>query len=825
MAKNTVTRTFPVIGMSCAACVARVDKTLKGCDGVCKASVNFATNTATVEYDPAQCSPQQMRKAVQDAGYDLATDSTVKQPDEEENIRSLRRRTIWAMALSLPVAVIGMFFMDMPYADIIMCVLSTPVVFWLGRGFFVSAWKQLRHGSANMDTLVANSTGVAYLFSVFNMLFPEVWLERGIEPHVYFEASSVIIAFILLGRLLEARAKGRTSDAIKKLMGLQPRTVTVVRNGIQVEIPVEQVGCGDTVAVRPGERVAVDGAVSSGSSFVDESMLSGEPVPVLKERGARVFAGTINQKGSFRFTAEKVGADTMLAGIIRLVQEAQGSKAPVQKLVDRIAAVFVPVIMGVAVLSLVMWILLGGENGVTHGILALVTVLVIACPCALGLATPTAIMVGIGQGAENGILIKDAESLEAAVKADVIVLDKTGTLTEGRPVVTDMVWNVAGEEPHDIFFSLESMSEHPLAEAVAASLDGCRSVEVTAFESVTGKGVKGLSGGVEYMAGNAAMLADNGIVPDDASADVAASLAGEGKTVIYFAGAGRVLAVAAITDRLKDTSAAAVARLKALGLQVYMLTGDSEQPAKAAAKAAGIDHCRWGMLPHMKAGFVSGLQQQGHRVAMVGDGINDSAALAQADLSIAMGRGSDIAMDVAGMTIISSDLGKIPEAVRLSKLTLRTVHQNLFWAFVYNMIGVPVAAGVLYPVCGFLLNPMIAGMAMAMSSVSVVSNSLRLRRCVLAEKDTPHHPAPEQQQDNETTNNTSVMKKEYNVEGMMCNNCRMHVEKALNRLDGVSATVTLKPAVAVIEFTGREYSVEELQAALSEAGDYRISEK
>lgn len=825
MAKNTVTRTFPVLGMSCAACVARVDKTLNGCNGVCRASVNFATNTATVEYDPAECSPQQMRKAVQDAGYDLATDSTVQQPDEEGKIRSLRRRTIWAMALSLPVAVIGMFFMDMPYADIIMCLLSTPVVFWLGRGFFVSAWKQLRHGSANMDTLVANSTGVAYLFSVFNMLFPEVWLERGIEPHVYFEASSVIIAFILLGRLLEERAKGSTSEAIKKLMGLQPRTVTVVRNGIQVVVPVEQVGCGDTVAVRPGEKIAVDGVVSAGSSFVDESMLSGEPVPVLKERGAKVFAGTINQKGSFRFTAEKVGADTMLAGIIRLVQEAQGSKAPVQKLVDKIAAVFVPVIMGVAVLSLVMWLLLGGEDGVTHGILALVTVLVIACPCALGLATPTAIMVGIGKGAENGILIKDAESLEAAVKADVIVLDKTGTLTEGRPVVTDMVWNVAGEEPRDIFFSLESMSEHPLAEAVAASLDGCRNVEITAFESVTGKGVKGFSGGVAYMAGNAAMLADNGIVPDDASAAAAASLAGEGKTVIYFAGAGRVLAVAAITDRLKDTSAAAVERLKALGLQVYMLTGDSEQPAKAAAKAAGIDHCKWGMLPHMKADFVRGLQQQGHHVAMVGDGINDSAALAQADLSIAMGRGSDIAMDVARMTIISSDLGKIPEAVRLSKLTLRTVRQNLFWAFVYNMIGVPVAAGVLYPVCGFLLNPMIAGMAMAMSSVSVVSNSLRLRRCVLSEKEAPHHPAPEQQQDNETTNNISVMKKEYNVEGMMCNNCRMHVEKALNRLDGVSATVTLKPAVAVIEFTGREYTVEELQAALSEMGDYRITEK
>ena len=444
--KNTVQETFPVLGMSCASCAARVDKTLNHQPGVSKAAVNYASGAATVEYDPAQCSPEALQQAVQAAGYDLLIkkdENTLEEAEQahEQRYRDLKFRTTWAIVLSVPIVIIGMFLMNMPYANLIMWALSTPVVFWLGRGFFVSAWKQLKHGSANMDTLVANSTGIAYLFSLFNMLFPDFWLSRGIHPHVYFEAASVIIAFILLGRLLEERAKGNTSTAIKKLMGLQPKTVTIVTaDGEQKVIPIEAIRPQDILLVKPGERIAVDGTVTDGDSYVDESMLSGEPVAVAKHEGTKVFAGTINQKGSFRFRAEKVGTDTLLAKIIHMVQDAQGSKAPVQQLVDKIAGIFVPVIIGIALLSFIAWMVLDGENGFTHGLLALVTVLIIACPCALGLATPTAIMVGIGKGAEQGILIKDAESLEIAKKIDAVVLDKTGTVTEGKPVVSQLTW-------------------------------------------------------------------------------------------------------------------------------------------------------------------------------------------------------------------------------------------------------------------------------------------------------------------------------------------------------------------------------------------------
>ena len=469
--KDIVQETFPVLGMSCASCSARVEKTLNHQPGVRKAVVNYASAMATVEYDLQNCSPETLQQAVQAAGYDLLIKQDENMPDEVEQAhdkkyRALKFRTTWAIALSVPVMLIGMFFMDMPYANPVMWLLSTPIVFWLGRGFFASAWKQLKHGSANMDTLVANSTGIAYLFSLFNMLFPEFWLERGIHPHVYFEAASVIITFILLGRLLEEKAKGNTSSAIRKLMGLQPKTVTVITGSSSERIvPIEQIRPGDIILVKPGERIAVDGIVTEGSSYVDESMLSGEPVAVAKQKDAKVFAGTINQKGSFRFSAEKVGTDTLLAKIIHMVQDAQGSKAPVQQLVDRIAAIFVPVIIGIAVLSFVAWILLDGQNGFTHGLLALVTVLIIACPCALGLATPTAIMVGIGKGAERGILIKDAESLEIAKKIDTVVLDKTGTVTEGKPVVGDWIQAAQAADTEDIFYSLEKLSEHPLAEA------------------------------------------------------------------------------------------------------------------------------------------------------------------------------------------------------------------------------------------------------------------------------------------------------------------------------------------------------------------------
>lgn len=729
-------QTFPVLGMSCAACAARVNKTLSRQEGVCSANVNLATAIATVEYDPSLCSPEMMKQAVQNAGFDLLIDTAKEAEKEAEDThaahyRQLKFRTIWAIILSLPVAIIGMFFMDMPYANYIMWILSTPVVFWLGSGFYVNAWKLLKHRSANMDTLVANSTGIAYLFSLFNLFFPDFWLSRGVTPHVYFEAASVIIAFILLGRTLEERAKGNTSAAIRKLMGLQPRTVIIDDGTGEREVSIEQIVPGNMIVVKPGERIAVDGTVTEGSSFIDESMLSGEPIPVCKSAGAKVYAGTINQKGSFRFRAEKVGADTMLSHIIHLVQEAQGSKAPVQQLVDKIAAVFVPAIMTIAVLTFIAWIVLA-ENGFTHGLLAAVTVLIIACPCALGLATPTAIMVGIGKGAENGILIKDAESLEMAKKIDTIVLDKTGTITEGKPVVTDIVWETENADIQRIFLELEKHSEHPLATAVVQALsqanaDNGGDCLLTGFESITGKGVKASWNGKTYYAGNRRMLAEKGITISPVLSEKAEAFAQEAKTVIWFADEQQALATYAIADRIKETSKKAIAELQQRGISVVMLTGDNEQTARRIAAEAGIAEFRAEVLPQQKSEYIKQLQAEGKHVAMVGDGINDSAALAQADLSIAMGQGSDIAMDVAKMTIISSDLTKISEAIRLSTLTVRTIRENLFWAFIYNLTGIPVAAGVLYPFTGFLLNPMIAGAAMAFSSVSVVTNSLRLR--------------------------------------------------------------------------------------------------
>ncbi len=828
MNQNNRQETFPILGMSCAACAARVDKTLNKQPGVCQASVNYAAATALVEYDPAQTSPEALQHAVQEAGYDLIISHDEHTEDEVEEAhvkkyKSLKQRTTWAILLAIPIAVIGMGFMDRVWAGWATWALSTPVVFVLGRSFFGNAWKQLRHGSANMDTLVASSTGVAYLFSVFNLFFPDFWLSRGITPHVYFESSSVIIAFILLGRLLEERAKGNTSQAIKKLMGLQPKTVTLVVNEELKEVPITQVGPGDIIQVKPGERIAVDGVVTDGSSYVDESMLSGEPVPVAKRKDAKVYAGTINQKGSFRFRADKVGTDTLLAKIIHLVQDAQGSKAPVQKLVDRVAAVFVPVIMGIALLSFILWMVLDPSDGFTHGLLALVTVLIIACPCALGLATPTAIMVGIGKGAERGILIKDAESLETAKKVNAVVLDKTGTVTEGHPAVQHILWTDGEARQYaPVLLDLEKKSEHPLAEAILLNEELRMKDEewsVDNFESLTGQGVKGTYKGVAYYAGNRRLMEGKRISPT--LQEAASAWEAEAQTVIWFANETEALAVIAIADRIKASSVEAIRTLQAEDIEVHLLTGDNEATAQAIARQAGIAKYKAGVLPQDKAAYIRQLQQAGKVVAMVGDGINDSAALAQADLSIAMGSGSDIAMDVAKMTLISSDLRKIPEALRLSRLTVRTIRQNLFWAFIYNTIGVPIAAGVLYPVCGFLLNPMIGGAAMAFSSVSVVTNSLRLRRKKLSDNEELRMKNEEFTDKEEE----KTMEKQFKVSGMMCQHCRMHVEKALNKLEGVSATVTLDPPVATVKFTGKEYSLEELQRQVTEeAGEYGLSE-
>lgn len=731
--QNIKNGTFPVLGMTCASCAGSAESIVKHEPGVVNASVNFATGNLTVEYLPNMTDAFKLQKAVRGVGYDLLVEDESKQQETLEAIhaqkyQTLKNKTIWAILLSLPVVVIGMLFMNIPYANEIMWVFSTPVVLWLGRDFFINAWKQAKHRSANMDTLVALSTGIAYVFSVFNMLFASFWEQRGLEAHVYFEAAAVIIAFILLGKLLEEKAKGNTSSAIKKLMGLQPKTVIVIEvDGTEIQKAIEDVNAGDTILVKPGEKIAVDGMVISGSSYVDESLLSGEPVPVLKNENEKVFAGTINQKGSFQFRAVKVGKETMLAQIIKMVQDAQGSKAPVQKLVDKIAGIFVPVVMGIAILTFILWLILGGDNGVVHGLLAAVTVLVIACPCALGLATPTAIMVGVGKGAENGILIKDAESLELAKQVNAIVLDKTGTITEGKPQVTDIKWLNNDDITQAILLSIEKQSEHPLAEAVVKHLDGVTTTSISMFDSITGKGAKAEYNKETYYVGNRKLLAENNITVSEALQQQANEWGKQSKTVIWFSDSKQALSVLAISDKIKGTSVQAIKEMQDMGIELYMLTGDNEATAKAIAEQTGIQHYKAEVLPQHKADFIKELQQQGKTVAMVGDGINDSTALATADVSIAMGKGSDIAMDVAKMTIISSDLTKIPQAIRLSKQTVATIKQNLFWAFIYNLIGIPIAAGILYPINGFLLNPMIAGAAMALSSVSVVSNSLRLK--------------------------------------------------------------------------------------------------
>lgn len=721
------------MNMSCASCAVRTEKIVQSVEGVVSSSVNFATGSLTVEYNPDITNPPALKKSVQDGGYDLLIENKGSKAEDlelitEKRYQLLKNKVILAIILSLPVVLIGMFFMNIPYANELMWLFTTPVVLWLGKDFFVNAWKQAKHRSANMDTLVALSTGIAYLFSVFNMLYPEFWLQRGLEAHVYFEAAAVIITFILLGRLLEEKAKGNTSSAIKKLMGLQPMTVTLIDStGAEMIVAIETLKPGDTILVKPGEKIAVDGILNTGSSYVDESMLSGEAIPVLKEKGDKVFAGTINQKGSFRFRALKVGKDTALARIIKAVQDAQGSKAPVQKLVDKIASVFVPIVIVISILTFVLWLMLDGDNGLTHGLLSAITVLVIACPCALGLATPTAIMVGVGKAAESGILIKDAESLELGKKANAVVLDKTGTITEGRPIVSEIFWDKEDDSEKQVLLSIEKQSEHPLADAVVKHLEGEGTLELSSFSSITGKGAKALYNNETYFVGNLRLMEENGILIPKELSQKAEIWSSEMQTVIYFANSSKALAALAISDKIKDSSAAAIKEMQEMGLELYMLTGDNKATAAAVAKKAGITNYKAELLPQDKADFIKDLQNKGRIVAMVGDGINDSTALATADVSIAMRTGSDIAMDVAKMTIISSDLTKIPQAIRLSKSTVRTIKQNLFWAFIYNLIGIPIAAGILYPLNGFLLNPMIAGAAMALSSLSVVSNSLRLK--------------------------------------------------------------------------------------------------
>jgi Cu2+-exporting ATPase len=735
--KIPILKTYPVTGLHCASCASRTESFVRSLPGIKSASVNYADTSIRVEFSPEEISPSEMKKAVQSIGYDIIIDEANSQEMKEEArysyFKQIRINTIGSASFSIPLVIIAMVFMNIPYANYIMMALATPVVFWFGRQFPAGAWKQLKHRTSNMDTLVALSTGIAYIYSASVTFFPGLLHKAGMHGNVYFEASAVIITFILLGKLLEERAKSNTSSALKKLIGLQPKTVILIAgDGGQKEVPVSNVMPGDILLVKPGTKIPVDGTIISGGSFVDESMISGEPIPAEKTVQSNVYAGTINQKGSFHFRADKVGGDTVLAQIIKMVREAQGSKAPIQHLVDKVAGIFVPVVISLALLSGVIWLISGVENAFTHSLLAIVTVLIIACPCALGLATPTAIMVAIGKGADNGILIKDAESLEIAHKVNAVVLDKTGTITMGEPTVEAIRWKKDSdvETNGKILLGIQRNSEHPLADPVVRYLENSGikgDLSVSHAESITGKGIKATIENKSYYVGNRKMMDDNNVQIDPDLLSFAESLQNEAMTVFFFSDSNNTLSVIAVSDKIKDSSVQAIRQLHSMGIEVHMLTGDNEQTAAKIAKEAGIDSYRSEALPQTKHDFIRELQKRGRIVAMAGDGINDSQALAQADVSIAMGKGSDIAMDVAKMTIISSDLSKIAGAIRLSQQTTRTIKQNLFWAFIYNVIGIPVAAGALFPLFGFLLNPMIAGAAMALSSVSVVSNSLRLR--------------------------------------------------------------------------------------------------
>ena len=723
-------KVYPVMGMHCAACANNVEKIVKKQEGVEDASVNLAAAVLTVDFNSDVVSPEQLKDAVMKIGFDLIIDEDNSMEEQEEAEHSyyeqLQRKTVVAWIFALPVAFMGMFFMDFPGINWWMLVLSLPVLFYSGHAFYVNAWKQAKHFTSNMDTLVALSTSIAFLFSLFNTLYPRFWYEQGLEPHVYYEAATVIIAFVLVGKLMEEKAKGKTSMAIRKLMGLQPKTARILRDGKEEDILISELKKGDKVSVRPGERVPVDGLIVEGDTFIDESMISGEPIPVEKKLNDKVLAGTINQNGAFVMSAEKVGRETVLAQIIRMVQEAQGSKAPVQRIVDKVTAVFVPTVLAIAILTFIVWMIVGGVDDFSYAMLSAVSVLVIACPCALGLATPTALMVGIGKGAEAHILIKDAVALEQMRKVDTVVLDKTGTVTEGRPTVTGWLHDAGWVNEHKgILYAAELKSEHPLALAIVEELKKDGNI-IDSFESRTGRGIVVTRGGKTYWAGSHRLLNDFGAKVSDLLKSMVEEYERSGKSLVYFGEESTLLAVIVISDKVKPTSIQAVKQMQAEGKYVVLLTGDGHLTAQNVAGEINANRFIAEALPDDKENVIKELQREGRVVAMVGDGINDSQALARADVSIAMGKGTDIAMDVAMVTLMTSDLLLLPKAFKLSRKTVRLIHQNLFWAFIYNLIGIPIAAGILFPMYGILLNPMIASAAMACSSVSVVLNSLSL---------------------------------------------------------------------------------------------------
>jgi len=734
--------TVAVGGMNCAACVRRVEGVFKSVPGVREVSVNLATGRAALVHDATGAAVPELKKALEDSGYEflgvvgeLAEDPT--EAIRRKDLAELKLKLIVGFVLSILIHVLSMphlfpFVMAIPENYVLpsLFVMTTPVVFWVGSRFLMGAWKAARQRTSDMNTLVAVGALSAYLYSAMVMLFPGFFASAGVAAHAYFDGAAMIVTLILLGRYLEARAKGKTTEAIKRLVGLRPKTARVVRDGEEIDIPIELVDKGDLIVVRPGEKIATDGVLVSGVSAVDESMLTGESLPVGKEAGSEVFGATINKTGTFTFQATKVGAETALAQIIRLVEEAQGSKAPIQRVADRVASIFVPVVFGIAVVTFLVWYFLAPEPIFSRALLNFISVLIIACPCAMGLATPTAVMVGTGLGAEKGILIKGGESLEKAYQLNTVVFDKTGTLTRGEPEVVEII-PADGVQPREILHlaaSIEAVSEHPLAQAIVdwARSEGASVVAVEGFEALAGLGVKASVDGSDVLLGNLRLMAERGTNLNGLE-DKAERLFREGKTSVWVARQGRVVGVIALSDVPRESARGAVEALKDMGLDVAIITGDNAKTAAAIASTVGIDRVLAEVMPGDKADEIRRLQKEGRVVAMVGDGINDAPALSAADIGIAVGAGTDIAIEAGDITLIKSDLTLVPEAINLSFQTMKVIKQNLFWAFFYNSLGIPVAAGVLYPFFGILLNPVFAAAAMALSSVSVVSNSLRLR--------------------------------------------------------------------------------------------------
>ena len=733
---------IPVTGMHCAACVGRVQHAVEG-EGVSSAVVNLMTNSATVVFDPAVVPPEALVERIKSTGYGaslpVGTQTDLERQEEQDRARreeylDYRRKGIVSLAIGAAVMLVPMrLAMRTPIWPWAQLVITSAVMLWAGRMFYSRAWTAARHGSADMNTLIAVGTGSAYLYSLAATVAPSAFTSHGVAPSLYYEAVIIIIALILVGNALEARAKGETAGAIRRLIDLQPRTARVLRNLQELDVPIGELVSGDIVIVRPGERIPVDGAVTKGSSNVDESMLTGEPMPVTKNAGDKVTGGTINLTGAFRFKATTLGASSVLARIVKMMREAQGTRAPVQRLADRISSVFVPVVIVIAAITFTIWFFAAGEGSFVRALAASVAVLIIACPCAMGLAVPTAVMVATGKGAQLGVLIKGGAALERASEITTVVLDKTGTVTAGKPAITDVVMAPLATLDETAMLqlaaSLEANSEHPLAAAIVAHAKGrgINTSKAGSFESVTGRGAMGVIDGHAVIAGNGAMMEDWSVDAAPLAAD-ADRLTGEAKTVVFVGVDGRLAALVAIADPIKPTSVEAVRRLRALGLDVVMLTGDQPRTAHAIASAAGIDRVVAGVLPEAKRDEIRRLQGEGRVVAMIGDGINDAPALAQADVGIAIGTGSDIAIEAGDITLMRGDLRAAVHAIELARATMRTMRQNLFWAFIYNSVGIPLAAGALYPAFGILLSPIIASAAMAMSSVSVVTNSLRLRR-------------------------------------------------------------------------------------------------